>query len=225
MRSEKHRNEHSIGEPAMFVVEAYDRETESIVRTYSFDVYDISDLCRILGIESFEPWACYELDERDIESLNRAYGIGIDHDGLVQLRRRVDSDEHAYLLHTNRELLLMLQGRKPLSVFVDEDGSSGTPSRFFPEAKFDAFVAASRFVKRVYVEPSGIDVKRQIRRVLYALPEEVWRINAYMLLIETSKHSGWNEGFERMEGSLLGYSSEENDIHILLQHKQGRSLG
>lgn len=225
MTSENDRNERGVGGPTMFVVDIYDRETESIVQTYSFDVRDISDLCGMLRIESFEPWACYELDERDIESLSEAYEIRMERDGLAILRLRRDYDEHPYLLHTNRELLLMLEGRKPFSAFVDEDGLSGKPSRFFPEAKFDAFVAAGRFVKHEYFEPSEIDAEHQIRRVLYAVPKEVWRINAYMLLIETSKSCGWSEGFERMEGSLLGYSSEENDIHISMQQKYRKSVG
>lgn len=125
-------------------------------------------------------------------------------------------DEHPYLLHTNRELLLMLDARKPLSVFADEEPLPGSNSLLFPEAKFDAYVAAGRFVKYEYAEPVD-NCRRRVRWVFYALPEEAWRIKAYILLNETSKRSGWNEGFERMEGSLLGYSDQENDINIELQ--------
>jgi hypothetical protein len=53
-----------------------------------------------------------------------------------------------------------------------------------------------------------------IRRVLYALSDEQWRIDAYLLLWKTADKSGWNEGFERLEGSLLGYEDWENDYHI-----------
>jgi hypothetical protein len=219
MTSENDPNERGVHGPGMFVVEVYDRETESIIQTHDLDVPEISDLCRILRIKAFDPWACYELDERDIESLSEVYEIQMERDGLAQLRLRRDYDGHPYLLHTSRELLLMLEGRKPFSAFEDEDGLSGKPSKFFPEAKFDAFVAAGRFVKHEYLEPFEFDAKHQIRRVFYALPGEAWRIHAYMLLIETCKCSGWNEGFERMQGSLLGYSKEENDIHIALQQK------
>jgi hypothetical protein len=31
--------------------------------------------------------------------------------------------------------------------------------------------------------------------VLYALPSEQWRIDAYLLLWKTAKKLGWNEGF------------------------------
>lgn len=47
-----------------------------------------------------------------------------------------------------------------------------------------------------------------------ALPQEAWRIDAYLLLGATAEKSGWNAGFERMEGSLLGYEGWHNDIHM-----------
>ncbi|HEY3538561.1 MAG TPA: hypothetical protein VGL01_14145 [Trinickia sp.] len=225
MTSENDLNQRAVHGPAICVVEVYDQETESIIQTHSLNVPDISDLCRILRIDSFDSWACYELDERDIESLSEVYELRIDRDRLAHLRLRRGYDEHPYLLHTNRELLLMLAGRKPFSAFEDEDGLSGKPSRFFPEAKFDAFVAAGRFVKHEYLEPFEVDATHRIRRVFYALPGEAWRIPAYVLLMETWKCAGWNEGFERMQGSLLGYSKEENDIHIALQQKHVMSRG
>lgn len=171
----------------------------------------------------FESWASYELDKTDIETLNSGYGLEIHHDGQVTLRMRSKVDEHPYLLHTNRELLLMLQGSKPLSVFTDDEPSTGSISPLFPEAKFDAHVAAGRFVKYEHAEPVDNGLRR-VRWVFYALPKEAWRINAYVLLFETSKRSGWNEGFERMQGSLLGYSEQENDINIELQRKRAHRM-
>jgi hypothetical protein len=41
--------------------------------------------------------------------------------------------------------------------------------------------------------------------VFYALPGQEWRIEALILLLKTAEVTGWNEGFERMERSLLGY--------------------
>jgi hypothetical protein len=49
---------------------------------------------------------------------------------------------------------------------------------------------------------------------MYALPEQEWRINAMLLLLDTAVKSGWSEGFERMQGSLLGYEACQNDIFI-----------
>lgn len=221
MTTENHCSAAASDGPTTLVAEAYDRETDSIIQTYNFDVHDIAGLCHALDVETFESWASYELNKTDIETLNSGYGLGIHHDGRVTLRMRGEVDEHPYLLHTNRELLLMLQGRKPLSVFTDDAPSTGSSSQFFPEGKFDAYVAAAKIVKYEYAEPIDNGPPR-VRWVFYALPEEAWRIKAYVLLFETSKRSGWNEGFERMQGSLLGYSEQENDINIELQKKRAQ---
>ena len=83
---------------------------------------------------------------------------------------------------------------------------------------------ARRLVMGVDLPSSGevaIPVRRL--RVLYALPEESWRINAYILLLKTSKKSGWSEGFERMEGSLLGYTDEQNDAYLEFLRSHAKS--
>jgi hypothetical protein len=49
---------------------------------------------------------------------------------------------------------------------------------------------------------------------ILALPGEQWRIDAYLLLWKAAEKSGWNEGFERLEGTLLGYEDWQNDYHI-----------
>jgi hypothetical protein len=89
-----------------------------------------------------------------------------------------------------------------------------------PEREFEPHVASGLIVKREVIEPPAADARpikgqrRGSRRVLYALRGEEWRINAYLLLQKTASKSGWNEGFERMEGSLLGYEDWQNDFHI-----------
>jgi hypothetical protein len=50
--------------------------------------------------------------------------------------------------------------------------------------------------------------------VLYALPGEEWRIDAYLQLWETFKKTGWTAEMEREEGTLLGYEDWQNDIHM-----------
>jgi hypothetical protein len=49
---------------------------------------------------------------------------------------------------------------------------------------------------------------------MYAKKQEEWRIEAYILLRNTWKKSGWSEALERMEDSLLGYEEWQNDFHI-----------
>ncbi len=58
----------------------------------------------------------------------------------------------------------------------------------------------------------GKGLRRRI--VMYALPHQEWRINAMALLMDSAAKCGWSEGFERVQGSLLGYEDWQNDIFI-----------
>ena len=109
---------------------------------------------------------------------------------------------------------MMLAGEKPLAVFcdayvVDSDSAVGR------DEKFDPYVKAGRFSKREHIEMDSQDASNSIRWIFYALPGEEWRIDAYILMKRTAKFSGWNDGFERMEGFLLGYTDEQNSAHLL----------
>lgn len=116
-----------------------------------------------------------------------------------------------YQIHTNRELELMLRGTKPLAAFVGLYPPNPDVDDV-PESAFEPHVSSGRFFKReyVFVDRDG----HRLRRVLYSLPSEGWRIDAYILMWLTAERTGWNVGFERMEGSLLGYEEWQNDLHI-----------
>jgi hypothetical protein len=103
--------------------------------------------------------------------------------------------------HEGRELALMKAGKKPLSMFVVEPGVD-----IFPEAEFDALVSACALTKRVQDEG-------EVRRVLYALPGEEWRIEAMLLV--THVYSGWSPDLERVIGALLGY--ERGDVEAFIK--------
>jgi hypothetical protein len=120
--------------------------------------------------------------------------------------------------HEGRELELMQAGEKPLSMFVQS-----VPSEFdlFPEEQFDRLVAEGKLIRNVSLEtlkvPGSPDA--QIRRVLYALPHEEWRIKS-ILLIHELYHSllpGWRPDLDRAIGLLLGY--EREDIERFLESK------
>jgi hypothetical protein len=121
-----------------------------------------------------------------------------------------------YMLHTNFELPLMLEGRKPFAMFLD-----GYPSAWFDEylAPFDPFVEDGTLVRRVIDCPMP-HLKRArpdlegMRRVYFALPAEAWRIDAHLLLMDVREKSEWNDSLERFEGSLLGYQDWQNDWWI-----------
>ncbi|NIA55764.1 hypothetical protein HAV22_19195 [Massilia sp. TW-1] len=134
----------------------------------------------------------------------------------ARLRTWVNLDALPYRNHTGRELSLMLRKQKPLAVFYEMIGDD-PELELIPDRYYKKFVDAGSIIRReVIIERCG---KHLVRYVFYALPGEEWRIDAFILLIKTSSISGWNEGFSRMEGSLLGYEDWQNDAHIELTFK------
>jgi hypothetical protein len=116
-----------------------------------------------------------------------------------------------YLVHTNRELGLMLAGRKPLAAFADREGHfTDVMLRYFRQ--FDRHVSSGRFVRRDHF--SQLDSSFVVHRVLFALPSEVWRLDAMIEL----KLQHWSDEQERREGELLGYENWMNDHWLGLRH-------
>jgi hypothetical protein len=118
--------------------------------------------------------------------------------------------------HEDRELELMLAGRKPLAMFTEV---VSIESDVFPEADFEPYVRSGRIIKREVFEqmdgpPTG-PKQVVLRRVLYALPEEKWRIDAILLAcrVEASLQR-WDEGVERIIGLLLGYEDHQIDAFV-----------
>lgn len=126
--------------------------------------------------------------------------------------------EAPYLVHTGYELALMLEGRKPLAVFGDvypADWLDETASRFEP------FVEGGRLLRRVVDEPlsaryalAKTDLADTFRTVLVALPDQSWRIEAYLAMEWMAARTGWNKKLERLQGTLLGYEDWQNDWWI-----------
>ena len=117
--------------------------------------------------------------------------------------------------HTNRELELMLQKKKPLAVF-SEDVSFLPDEEIIPELGFALHVENGSIVREEFVLPGlyspVLERDTVIKHVFFALKGEEWRINAmYLLHRQLERTAQWNETCGRIEGSLLGYSDEEND--------------
>jgi hypothetical protein len=129
------------------------------------------------------------------------------------------SDTLPYELHTNRELEFMLERGKPLAAFCDAYPAD-PDEEIIPEQAFAPYVANGTFEKRELVElltgppPPGSPHIRGTRRVLYARPRDAWRIDAYIMMWAAAASGGWSEGFERLEGSLLGYDEWQIDAHL-----------
>ncbi len=111
----------------------------------------------------------------------------------------------------------MLERGKPLAHFSDEYPAE-PDEEVVPELAFAPYVASGRFVSREFVipetPPPGHPHIRGIRHVFYARAAEAWRIDAFIMMLAAAAKVGWSEGFERLEGSLLGYEEWQTDIHL-----------
>src|ERR1700753_139986 len=107
-----------------------------------------------------------------------------------------------YLVHTNRELGLMLGGIKPLAYFSDTVGREPDICvRYW--RMFDRHVAAGRLIKPQVVEPGPGLPHMEYFRLFYALPGQEWRIDAMLVLL--NEPGPWSDDRERRFGGLLGY--------------------
>lgn len=116
-----------------------------------------------------------------------------------------------YLVHTNRELGLMLQGIKPLSYFayLGEADQPDSVVRYL--RMFDRHVAAGRIEKLVQTKPTQLP-DRFLDRIFYTLPGEEWRATAMIDLLDSP--GDWTHDRERRFGSLLGYEDWQNDFWL-----------
>lgn len=197
-----------------FVIEFIDQVTGCISSEFVIETNDVAGLCAIVDpeAEDIHPAAGYDLELDDIKKINARFGVECENGSAeARLRSWRVIDELPYKIHTNRELAMMLSGEKPLAAF-SERLPSNSEYEVIPERFFAPHVESGVFMKREYVLTD--DERQQTRVVLYATRNEEWRMNAYLLLKKTAMKSGWSEGFERMEGSLLGYEDWQNDIYI-----------
>jgi len=119
-------------------------------------------------------------------------------------------------IHTNRDLSRMLAGTKPLAAFLLDGGL--TEEQALSEQPFQEYVQEGRIIRfEVDITMNG----RPMRRLLFALPGQEWRFEAYCALLDLLSE-GWSEDKERREGALLGYTDAENDAHIASQRAAKR---
>ncbi len=157
----------------------------------------------------------FDLERVDLLALSESFGLllpkGVEH---VRLESPHSIDSVPYLVHTNFELPLMLDGRKPLAYFCLESHEwlREVQSPFIP------YVASGLIIERIiersftYPTTSGRTRTLQIFDLFYVLPGEEWRIEPFMSLID--RKVGWTEADEREQGRLFGYSKDECDWWI-----------
>ena len=84
---------------------------------------------------------------------------------------------------------------------------------------FDRHVEEGRFVRRDHFQQPTQDRKFTLHRILFSLPEEVWRIDE---MIELKTAQSWSIEHERREGELLGYETWMNDHYLKMTYPPGR---
>jgi len=207
----------SSGADEPLVLRLYDPLSRSLAREIAFEPADLAQVLRRLSLEpdDLQPDALFDLAPDEAAWLAAHGTLAIDTPAFhVQLGRGFLDQDRPYRLHTGRELRMMLAGVKPLALFSDVLDDHPSPWTF-PEDVFDPHVAAGRFVKREVIELGDVSPPHKgVRVLLYALAAEAWRIDAYLLLRDAGRREGWSDALERMEGSLLGYASWQNDAHL-----------
>ena len=127
-----------------------------------------------------------------------------------------------YRLHGGREFDLMTKGLKPLAEFSNVAPDS--PIYDFIDRFFQPMVKCNRFISKTISEPTK-EGKLPRTTYLFVLPEETWRIEAYLLMEKLAKKHKWSDVLERMYGTLLGYSDHENDLWSAYRCEQGIRWG
>ncbi|MFO0992437.1 MAG: hypothetical protein U1E67_10950 [Hyphomicrobiales bacterium] len=192
---------------AQFVLKSIDPGTGCYLERVLFTVDDANIPTRILGLETMSESTSMELDEAELRALAQALNVPMQYLGNAgELHRLGDKSSFDPQSHTGRELLLMLKRAKPLAAFSVAVADSNVEG-IIPEDYFEPHVREGTIVKKEHIQKASVRMPHPIRNVLYALPGEEWRFNAYIALWDLAAVHGWNAGFEKMEGYLLGYET------------------
>lgn len=204
-----------------FFLQVIDEHTDCPIHEEEFLVDDIKKLSRLVDPIDPDLKFHHDLPRQVADRIIQDFRVSLNADGRpVRLRPEHAHDELPYKVHTGRELLLMLQGLKPLSVFLHRADEEPSHKQFF-----DPYVDKGYFIERefdvvVQLRDHGASRDLIFCYLLYARKHEEWRIDAYLLLLSTRMVSGWSEALERMEGTLLGYEEWQNNAFIELMKKQ-----
>jgi hypothetical protein len=120
--------------------------------------------------------------------------------------------------HEERELELMLAGKKPMAMFYEAVVLPVSDS--YPEEEFMPYVETGILVRRDEIyQPHNHPMA--VHYVYYALPGEEWRMDE-MHTLQLKSHAGepWTEDDEKKTGFLLGYS--EDNVKAWLEWTRGK---
>jgi hypothetical protein len=157
----------------------------------------------------------YWLEDAEIPAICDRFGVAFDAGGReVVLFEFRPTATIPYLVHTNFELVLLLEGRKKLARMYHEY----PPDRHHHEDRFDHYVAQGLLHKEVDIEKFAKPFRAVnghlydgVRTAYYTPKGEEWRIPAWRLIEKAREKGGWNDTLERLEGMLYGYEDWQND--------------
>jgi hypothetical protein len=192
---------------AQFVLSSIDTATGCFLEQAHFVVSEPGVPARILGLDTMNEETSIELDPQRLRELAQAFILPLQHLGnggeLHRLGDRATFNPHS---HTGRELLLMLNGQKPFAAFSVAVADSDM-DEIIPRDYFEPHIRNGTILMKEHVQKVGPRTPHEVLYVLYALPGEEWRFDAYIALWDLAAVHGWNEGFEKLQGYLLGYET------------------
>ena len=124
-------------------------------------------------------------------------------------------DDYSYEIHTNRELELMLAGCKPMAIFYRGVGENFDETNGQP---FRKYVESGQLTRSVFYIQNA-NQKFRIFYSIYTLAGEEWRAELYKQLKKSTQIGKWCQDMEIIEGTLLGYTIEENLEHVKSRYR------
>ena len=193
---------------AKFVLRKLDDATGGFLEQAIFSTEEFADLIKLLEVDSLRLGMRFHLDQQKFRQIADLFSVQIGRDAAHgELTFVSDGFELKPQTHTGRELLLMLEGSKPFAAFVDTYPSVSS-DEIIPESYFGPHVESGTILKFEHIQEPNETIGRSLRYVMYAVPGEEWRVNAYLMLWKLTHKYGWSKGFERIEGYLLGYEDK-----------------
>jgi len=207
--------------PRRFFLQALDPDYGCAVLEAMFEVADLEGLRAALGLDADddpELRGNYPLDAGEPIKITNQFGVEFDPgDRTVQLVPWHSLRTVPYLVHTNFELFLLINGTKQFARELE----LYPPHQHFQEELFDRFVSEGLLHKEVFVVPfpepitlKGGRIYEGEREVCYTRKKQEWRIPAWRLIRAAFQKSRWNDDFERLEGILFGYEEWQMDWWI-----------
>jgi hypothetical protein len=206
--------------PIKVLFEEYDPETEYLLAFRELDILRIGEIESLIAERVLDhDNELLDLGEQRLRKFEDLFEVKPRFQNvLYRLHVLTLPSDLPYLSHNDRELALMRDGRKPLSVFSGHEISDAEKSIY--SRLFDPLVSQGLFSREEYqISKNGrlLPGSRFDRNfiLMYSVRGQEWRMETYRLLRDAVAHVGhWNDEYERLFGTLLGYSDNENDAWL-----------